>query len=127
MTGQHGGEMSSRVTDLRLSSDGKKIVVSFADGLPDADRYTISLTDVLRTGEGQIIGGERALTIVILAGDVDGSGEVTAADVAAVRQAVGQEADESNAGLDVDGSGVITGADMRAVRSRMGRGVGGSE
>ena len=71
--------------------------------------------------------GERALTIVILAGDVDGSGEVTAADVAAVRQAVGQEADESNAGLDVDGSGVITGADMRAVRSRMGRGVGGSE
>lgn len=122
ITGEHGGDASSHITAITLGGDGRQIIVTFAGGLPDADRYAISLADSLRTADGRRLATDNAgLTVTLLAGDVDASGEVTAADVMAVRQAVRQEVTADNVALDVDGSGTITGADLRAVRSRIGR------
>ncbi|MBN2584650.1 MAG: hypothetical protein JXL80_16425 [Planctomycetes bacterium] len=111
--------MASRITALRLDDSRRKLTVSLVEGLPDADRYTFALTDLLRTAGGDKV--VSSMTVKLLAGDVDCSGVVTRADMLAVRQVAGQPLNSGNAHLDVDDSGVVTTADMMAVRSRLGR------
>lgn len=115
-----GEDLTSSVVGLALDATRHKLTITFASALPDADTYVIALTDVLRSESGAKVGEGVSLTVSALAGDVNGSGEVTAADLLAVRQAAGRPWDSVAAACDVDNSGKVTGADLLAVRSRIG-------
>jgi hypothetical protein len=115
-----GEDITSSVTDLALDTTRRRLTITFANALPDGDTYVIALTHVLRSESGAQVGEGVALTVSALAGDANASGEVTAADALAVRQAAGRLWDNVAAACDVDNSGRVTGADMLAVRSRIG-------
>ncbi|MBN2583478.1 MAG: polysaccharide deacetylase family protein [Planctomycetes bacterium] len=120
ITGQTGGDQSSLVESLSLDGSLRIVTVTLSSPLPDADGYTIAFTDTLRGTEGQAVTGDRDIVVRTLAGDADGSGAVTAADVLTVRGMAGQTPNALTAGYDLDGSGAITAADMRAARTRLG-------
>jgi len=56
-----------------------------------------------------------------LAGDVDGSGVVDAADYIAVKRRLGRSVSASGSGADLDGDGVVGLGDLSAVMTSMGR------
>ncbi|MBN2582033.1 MAG: hypothetical protein JXL80_03125, partial [Planctomycetes bacterium] len=120
LVGDQGGDLSSRIASLALDDDCIELTVTFDAPLPDADTYHVAVADQVRAPDGDPVAGDRELVLHVLAGDADGSGSVTAADVLAVRSAAGQSAAADTAALDVDGSGTVTPADMLAVRRRLG-------
>ncbi len=115
------GDLSSSVLSTELDGAKRLLTVRLSPTLPDADRYTITVTDQLLDTEGLRFGGDLALRIDVLKGDADGSRAVSAADVLAVRNHVGAAVDSATARYDVDGSGAITGSDLLEVRSRLGQ------
>jgi len=121
LAGQVSGDLSGLIESLTLDGAGTTLTVTLAAPLPDAERCTVTVTDALRSAGGQAVSGDADVAIGVLAGDVDASGQVTSADVLAVRAAVGQALSGATAACDVDLSGTITGADMAAVRARLGR------
>ncbi|MBN2581833.1 MAG: hypothetical protein JXL80_02115 [Planctomycetes bacterium] len=120
VVGQSHGNVSSLVGSLTLDDTLRELTIGLSASPPDADVYTVTLTDTLRTLDGQTLSGNREVTVRLLAGDTDGSGTVTAADVLALRAAAGQAVSAGNAALDLDASGVITSADVRAAWTRLG-------
>lgn len=119
ITGRLHGDVSHLVAEVSLDATGRRLMVRLSSSPPDADEYTLSLTSELKMPSGQHFGGECDVRVCLLEGDVDGSGEVTAADIMAVRRAVADGSEYP--WLDVDRSGAVTAADMRAVRMRLGR------
>jgi len=119
VTGQTGGDLSSRVRSAACEPGDRAILVAFDPPLAEADRYTITVAASVAGAGGMLLAG-RAATLGVLPGDVDGSGMVTAADVLAVRGAAGQGLGDANAGLDVNRSGDVTGDDLQAVQKRVG-------
>jgi len=119
ITGRSHGDMSSLVAEVSLDATGRKLLVRLKSSPPDGDAYTLSLTDSLKSATGRPLGGDAGVRIVLLEGDVNASGEVTAADILTVRRAVVEGWREP--WLDVDRSGAVTAADLRAVRERLGR------
>jgi subtilisin family serine protease len=119
--GQTSGDQSGSVGSVTLASGNTEMIVQFSVPLPDGDRYTLMLSDSLRFTDGGAVldGGVRHLAT--LAGDVDGSGRVTVADLLAVRRLAGQSPSGDRARADVTASGVISGDDLLAVRRSMGR------
>ncbi|MBN2582734.1 MAG: hypothetical protein JXL80_06665 [Planctomycetes bacterium] len=121
--GRAAGDLSSLIQSLTLDASGHAITVNLSAPLPDGDVFTLSLADVLRTPAGKPLPDSGAVAVTVLAGDVDGSGEVTAADMLAIRARAGSPLTAATCGFDVDDSGGITAEDMRAVRTRIGRKV----
>jgi len=120
ITGLSGGNLSHMVSQVTLTGGGTVIVVDLSAALPDADRYTIGLADTVKTLGGNDV-TDRTAEIAALAGDVDSSGAVAPADMAAVRSQAGAAVGSATGQYDVDGSGAITPADMLAVRRRLGQ------
>jgi hypothetical protein len=105
---------------VSLDPAGTVMTVLLASGLPDINRYTITVEDtVLGTG-GLPVAGDRELTIAALAGDVDGNGTVTPADLLAARAAAGDTSTAMLSQFDVSTSGAISGDDLLAIRGRLG-------
>ncbi len=119
ITGRVNGDMSDLVAEVSWDAAGRQLVVRLSSSPPDGDAYTLSLTDSLKSATGRPLGGDAGVRIVLLEGDVNASGEVTAADILTVRRAVVEGWREP--WLDVDRSGAVTAADLRAVRERLGR------
>jgi len=121
LVGQSGGDLSARIVETALSADHRTVTVTFDGPLPDADRYTMTVLDTIRDSRGQPFGGDVARRFACLAGDVDGSGAVTSADMLAARGAAGAALTATTLRMDVDGSGNLTSADIRAIRGFLGR------
>jgi Sortilin, neurotensin receptor 3, len=111
------GDQSGLITSLTLDPAGDVLSVALSAPLPDGDLYTVTVSDQVQSTGGRSLSGDRALTVRTLAGDVDGSGAVGAADILAVRAAAAQ-VDASTARYDVNCSGAISGGDMIAVHRR---------
>lgn len=121
ITGQSGGDQSALIQSLAADAQALTVTVTLAAPLPDADVYTIALTDVLHSAAGQTITGDRDLTLRVLAGDVHGSGTVTAADILAACSQSGLPLSAATARYDLNASGSVTGDDLLAIRARLGR------
>ncbi|MBN2581870.1 MAG: hypothetical protein JXL80_02305 [Planctomycetes bacterium] len=120
LTGQISGNVSSLINGLSLNATGTILTITLSSAAPNADVLTLTLTTTLTDYYGQPIVGDRNVNIRTLAGDVDASGAVTAADVLAVRSQAGKALASGLLRYDVDGSGTLTAADMRAVRACLG-------
>lgn len=118
--GAAAGDVSAMISTITLSGDLRTIQVELTAALPDADRYTVTVSDAVRDATGNAITGQRSRVLSALVGDVDGSGEVTAADLLTVRSLAGEPIDATTIWCDVDCSGAVTGADMLPVRGAMG-------
>ena len=119
ITGDTSGDLSGQISNVSLV-DGYKIVVTLSSALPDGERFTLTVNASVTDSAGQPVTGDRDIRLAVLAGDVDGSGAVTAADLAAIRGQTGQTVDATSSRWDVDRSGAITAADMRAALQHMG-------
>jgi hypothetical protein len=120
LVGQTHGDQSGRIGSLTLDATGKVLTIALDTPLPNADTYTVTLTPMLTTTGGEAYVGRTTLTISALAGDVNGSGSVTGADMLAVRPLSGSAATVETARIDVSGSGTIGTDDMVAVRGLAG-------
>jgi hypothetical protein len=121
LVGQTAGDLSSIVQSVTVGGVGNQtLTVQLASPLADGDRYTLTVTDVLRDTEGRAVTGDVTLAFACLAGDADGSGTVTTADILAVRSQAGQPCDAATARYDLDCGGAISGADLLTARSRFG-------
>ncbi|MBN2581449.1 MAG: right-handed parallel beta-helix repeat-containing protein, partial [Planctomycetes bacterium] len=119
IVGDASGDLSGRITDLTLV-DGSKIVATISPTLPDAERFTLTVAATVTDLAGQAVEGDRDIRMATLAGDVDGSGAVTAADLLAIRVQSGGAVASGAARYDVDGNGQVTTGDTRAVRTMLG-------
>ncbi|NLX60173.1 MAG: hypothetical protein GXY74_13930 [Phycisphaerae bacterium] len=120
VVGQAGGDVSAQIVSTVVSGDYRTVTVTFASALPDADRYTMTMLDSVKDTAGNPFGGATVRQFTCLAGDVDGSGAVTAADVLAARGSAGATMSSVRVRFDVDGSGTLTASDMMAVRRLLG-------
>lgn len=120
LVGQTHGDQSGRIGSLTLDGTGTVLTIALDTPLPNADTYTITLTPNLTTLGGEAYVGRTTLTISALAGDVDGSGSVTGADMLAVRPLSGSVPTAETARVDVSGSGTIGADDMVTVRGLAG-------
>ena len=120
ISGAQSGDVSGLIESLALDLTETVLTVTLGSPLPDADTYTVTVTDTLRDTDGQAVTGDGDVTIRVLAGDANGSGAVTAADILAVRSVAGEPLAADTARFDLDGSGAITGADLLAARGRLG-------
>jgi hypothetical protein len=82
----------------------------------DAQTITVSLAAVT-TGTHS---GDVAMRMGVLSGDVNGSGNVSASDIAQVKSASGQTVDLSSYPSDVTANGAVNAADLSLVKSRSG-------
>lgn len=114
------GDLSAHVASLSTLAGGTVIEVALTGPLSDGHRYTVALDDAVRATGNTPISGDKSLDFAVLAGDLDGSGAVTEADVAAVRPDAGPDVTVATARGDVDRSGARSGADLIEVRNRLG-------
>ncbi len=91
---------------------GNAVRVSLV-GVPNKARLSISLGGV----NGSI---STAVLMGFLAGDINGSHSVTAADISAVKANNGKPVSSTSFRFDLDGSGVINGADLSFAKARAG-------
>jgi len=96
------------------------MIVAFDGPLTDRDVYTLTVAGSVQGADGQPVTGDLDITLRTLAGDVDGSGAVTAADILAARAAAGQPLGPGTCRWDVTTSGAVTGDDLLAIRRRLG-------
>jgi hypothetical protein len=120
IVGATSGDVSHLVSGLSLNGSGTVLTVELSASPPDGDTYTVTVTDTLRTPGGAIPVGDRDIVLHLLAGDINGSGHVSPADLLAVRAAAGQALTAETAQVDLDGSGTVSGADMLHLRSLLG-------
>ncbi|MBN2582569.1 MAG: right-handed parallel beta-helix repeat-containing protein [Planctomycetes bacterium] len=120
VAGQTSGDVSSLIQSVALTTQDYVLEIQLSSALPDADRYTLTLSDAVRAAGGDALTGSKIRTIAALAGDADGSGAVSAADMLVIRSQAGQAVNSGTCIYDVDQSGTITAADMAAIRSRLG-------
>jgi subtilisin family serine protease len=120
IVGEAGGDRSSLIQSVVAEPGNLAAVLTLSAALPDADRYTLTVLPVLRGMWNLPYGGSVSLSVACLAGDADGSGVVTPADLLTVRGQAGSAVGIATARYDIDGSGTIRGADLLAVRARLG-------
>ena len=120
LVGVSGGDISGQIDTTTVSPDFRTVTVTFSAALPNADRYTMTVLDTVKDTTGVSFGGQTTRQFNCLAGDVDASGQVTAADMIAVRNSAGIAVNELRARYDIDGSGMIGLDDMRAIRPYLG-------
>ena len=120
IVGSQNGDLTALVQSLTLDQSETVLSVTLASPVPDADTYTVAVAGTLRDTDGQPVTGDADVAIRVLAGDADGSGAVTPADILAIRSAAGDPLAAATAPFDLDCSGAITGADLLAARRHMG-------
>lgn len=120
IVGLTGGDQAALIQSVAAGAGNLSADIVLSAPLPNADRYTITVQSTLRDTSGQPYDGETSRAFGCLAGDVNGSGTVSAADIMAVRAAVGSAVDATTARADVDSSGALNGTDMLGVRNRAG-------
>ena len=118
ISGRVTGSQAGLIGTLSLDPTGTVLTIPLSSSLPDGDDYGIAITEQVTTPDGTPVEGDANVSLTTRAGDVNGSGEVSAADILAVRAAAGQAVTPANALLDVDCSGTINGSDLLAVRTR---------
>lgn len=126
IVGAASGDVSNLVQNLSLSAGGTVLTVTLSAPLPDADTYTVTLTDALTDLSGESVDGNRDIVLKALAGDVDANGTVGPGDVVVTRDAVGKPVDPITARADVNADGAVTGDDLLEVRGRLGNALPGS-
>jgi len=114
------GDVSNLIDSLTLDPTNTVLTVGLSSALPDADTYTVGVTDMVHAADGPAVAEDADVTLHVLAGDVDASGTVTPADLLAARSVAGQAVVAGAARFDVNASGGITGSDLLAVRARLG-------
>lgn len=119
--GQTGGNITLLVGGLGLDDAGRSLVFELMSPLPDGDRYTLTLSQSLRDIHGRALQSQAVAELAVLTGDADGSGVVTAADLALIKEADGKTLTGETAGFDIDGSGTIDHVDLADARHRLGR------
>ncbi len=96
-----------------VSASGNSVVVALT-GVPEVARITITLS-----GVNGALGASASMGL--LPGDVNGTGRVTSADIAAIKARIGQPVATGNNYLfDVNLSGAISGADASQAKARSG-------
>jgi hypothetical protein len=120
IVGQIAGDQSGRISSVWLASGNTVFIVQLSTALPDSDKYAFTVSDSVKFADGGSINNSRVRHLWALAGDADGSGAVSAADVLAVRAAVGQAVTAANGRYDLNTSGALTGDDMLFVHRRLG-------
>ncbi|MBN2584643.1 MAG: hypothetical protein JXL80_16390 [Planctomycetes bacterium] len=118
VVGQSSGPLTLDLGALVLSNGSMTLTIVLPSNLGD-DVWTITLSESVG-GPGGALDGDRDLVLRRLAGDVDSSGAVTAADVLALRDHAGEAVAAATCRWDVDLSGQITPADLQAARTRIG-------
>ena len=93
-------------------AQNNEVVVNISN-LGDGRRVTANLINV--NGSASV-----SVAIGFLVGDVNGTGVVTAADVAAIKARLNQMVDTSSYRFDVNLNGMIGGSDVSAVKARAG-------
>jgi len=83
------------------------MVITLCSALPDRDTFRIRIDEALWSAQNLLLGGTGEICVSTLKGDVDADRSVTAEDIRAVQNHIGEAVDELNAGFDVDGSGAI--------------------
>ncbi|MBN2584963.1 MAG: heparinase II/III family protein [Planctomycetes bacterium] len=114
------GDLTSTVASVSLTSGNRVMVVTLSQSLPNADRFTVTLSDSVKDSSGGDIVGDKAMVFSRLIGDADGSGTVDNGDLTVIRTAAGHDLDGGHARYDIDRSGEITAADMQAAREHEG-------
>ena len=104
---------------VSLDPSGKVLTVTFDSPLADADVYTVTVAGSVTGTDSLAVQGDLDIDLKTLAGDTDGSGAVSAADLLGTRAAAGTVT-PANARFDVDLSGSVTGGDLLAIRARRG-------
>ena len=120
ITSQATGVVSTAGATTALTSGDTVLEFTLPAALADADRYQVAVGATVRTASGQPVTQNASVSVSALAGDVDASAAVTAADVVAARAMAGRTAADVPRG-DVNASGTVTGGDLQAVRLRIGR------
>jgi hypothetical protein len=85
-------------------------------GIPDGQTITVTL---MSADDGANV-GDVAVTMKVLAGDVNGNGAVNSSDIALTKAQVGQPVTQSNFRSDVNVNGSINASDVAVVKSRSG-------
>ena len=114
---QGAGDLSSTISGISLTSGNTVMVVTLSAGLPDADRFTVTLSDSVKDSAAADLVGDKSIAFARLVGDTDGSGTVDLDDMTAIRSSAGRSLGGGYARYDIDCSGRITPADMRAARA----------
>ena len=108
--------MGAPVGSVTAVRAGSEVLVTVA-GLADRQRITVSVNGVNGVGGG----ASASVSLEFLLGDVNGSGAVNAADIAAVKARQGMAVSASNNFLfDLDANGSIDSADVTRVKARSG-------
>lgn len=115
VVGQNSGDVSGLVSAATLVDGGYAIHAGFSSSPPDGDSYTVAIAPSVAGLDGQAVEGDLDLVVTVCRGDVDGSGQTTAADTVALRAKVGQSLGPASAAYDVNRSGGITGDDVQAI------------
>jgi len=118
--GNASGNQSALIGTLALDGTGKLLTIPLASALPNADAFTITITNQVQKAGGGDIQGDRDIVLKTLAGDVNASGKVTSGDLLAMRSYAGQTVSGTNAARDVDCSGTLNGSDLLSVRGCLG-------
>ena len=92
-------------------------------GVSNAQALTIAVTNIVPTGGGAA--GNAIVNFRVLEGDTNGSGMVTAADVATEKFLIGLQVDGSNFRADNNNNGFITAADVALCKLRIALSVPG--
>lgn len=95
------------------------VTMSFQDVLPPGDAYTFTVSDAVTGTGGEPVAGDRDIVLTSLPGDVTGNRAVSAADILAIRAAVGPVT-PATARYDVNRSGTVDGADLLEARAADG-------
>jgi hypothetical protein len=106
------GTVGSSMID---SNDSHHYIVNLS-GVSNAQRITVSLSNVIDSAGNQIASVSQAMGVLL--GDVNASGRVDAADVSLVRQQTLESVNISNFRADVNASGRIDAADVSIARQQ---------
>lgn len=118
--GQRTGSQAGLIQSLTLDASGTLLTIQLLPALPNADRYTVTLTPEVKDTAGNRYTGRTSLLVSALIGDANASGTVTATDMLAVRSAFGQAVTAATARFDLSGSGSISADDVLVVRTGAG-------
>jgi Bacterial Ig-like domain/Dockerin type I domain len=117
LVGQSTGSQTHRLATPVVTGGDTVVTIPLSSPLPDDDIYTLTVTTQVKKADSSDLDGDRDVEFRTLAGDANQSGQVSAADLLAVRGAAGQPVTTGNACCDVDCSGTINGSDLLATRS----------
>jgi glucose/arabinose dehydrogenase len=101
------------VSNLAYEANGTSLNIPWA-GVIDASRWLIDIEGLNGTG------ASLSVPIGFLAGDVGGTGLVSAADIVAIKRNVGATLTAANARFDLNRDGVIDNIDVNIARTRSG-------